>query len=55
MFVYFLGHVDTQGMECDVHFLIRQRLVVNYNYRMRSTVLCEVKLKRFPHDFQVNS
>ena len=28
---------------------------VNYNYRMRSTVLCEVKLKRFPHDFQVNS
>ena len=26
---------------------------VNYNYRMRTTVLCEVELKRFPHDFQV--
>ena len=25
MFVYFLGHVDTQGMQFDVHFLIRQR------------------------------
>ena len=28
---------------------------VNYNYRMRTTVLCEVKLKRFPHDFQVDN
>ena len=27
---------------------------VNYNYRMRTTVLCDVKLKRFPHDYQVS-
>ena len=27
---------------------------VNYNYRVRTTVLCDIQLKRFPHDFQVN-
>ena len=27
---------------------------VNYNYRMRTTVLCDVKLQRFPHDYQVS-
>ena len=26
---------------------------VNYNYRVRTTVLCDIKLMRFPHDSQV--
>ena len=46
---------EVMSMNRDSVFLrITRTGEVNYNYRVRTTVLCDIQLKRFPHDFQVN-
>ena len=47
---------EVMSMNRDSVFLrITKTGEVNFNYRIRTTVLCDIKLKRFPHDFQVYS
>ena len=47
---------EVMSMNRDSVFLrITKTGEVNYNYRVRTTVLCDIKLKRYPHDFQVYS
>ena len=45
---------EVMSMNRDSVFLrITRTGEVNYNYRVRTTVLCDIQLKRFPHDYQV--
>ena len=45
---------EVMSMNRDSVFLrITKSGEVNYNYRVRTTVLCDIELKRFPHDYQV--
>ena len=47
---------ELMSMNRDSVFLrISRSGEVNYNYRVRTTVLCDIQLKRFPHDSQVLS
>ena len=45
---------EVMSMNRDSVFLrITRTGEVNYNYRVKTTVLCDIKLQRFPHDYQV--